>query len=62
MPQKIRFGIHHEAYALKKHTKVPSTHNSLAYLISGPIGPAIVNNDIGQKPKMLKQVCGTPTT
>jgi hypothetical protein len=44
---KIRFGIHRGDYALKKYTKVPMSHNSLAYLSSRPIGPAIVNNDIG---------------
>jgi hypothetical protein len=44
---KIRFGIHRGAYALKKYTMVPSTHKSLAYLSSGPIGPAIVNDDVG---------------
>jgi hypothetical protein len=45
---KIRFGIHHGAYALKKYTKIPLTHNSLAYLSSRPIVPAVVNDEVGQ--------------
>jgi hypothetical protein len=50
---KNKVGIHHGAYALKNIQKVPSTHNSLAYLSSGPIGPAVVNDDVGQMPKKL---------
>jgi len=37
----------------KKYTKVPSTRNSLSYLRSGPIGPAIVNDNVAKTPEKL---------
>jgi hypothetical protein len=53
---KIRSSIHHGDYALKKYKKVPSAHNSLAYLISGPIDPVVMNDDVGKMPKKLDPI------
>jgi hypothetical protein len=52
---KIMFSIHRWAYALKKYMykRCPRHIKSLAYLSSGPIGPAIMHNDIGQTPEKL---------
>jgi hypothetical protein len=50
---KIRFDIHHRAYALKNIQKVISSYNSLDYLISGHIDPTVMNDDVVKMTKML---------